>query len=63
MVGNSDGSVIETYSPDAGGSDGDNNKISISAKLPSGSMPLSSQWTALGVTISDMKYSSGQPQI
>ena len=44
MVGNSDGSVIETYSPDAGGSDGDNNKISISAK--SGSMPPSgSQWT------------------
>ena len=42
MDGNSDGSVIETYSPDAGGSDGDNNKISISAK--SGSMS-GSQWT------------------
>ena len=60
MVGNSDGSVIETYSPHPAAV-GDNNKISISANFhrdrclcrPNGPP---------GVRISDMKYSS-RPQI
>ena len=61
MVGNSDGSVIETYSPDPAAG-GDNNKISISANFHQSDRCLCRPNGPLGVRISDMKYSS-RPQI
>ena len=64
MVGNSDGSVIETYSPDpaAAAAGGDNNKISISANFHHWDRCLCRPNGPPGVRISDMKYSS-RPQI